>query len=387
MPGQDVNGDGLWDGVLAQAFPPGSPAQLGWWLFAGTSPATAHVSAAVAALLGSGAIPAQVRPALQATAAPLGASGWDPASGSGRVQAAGAIALVEAGWPAPRPLYADAVAALRADGRAAAAVMIADAAGHAVGNAEVHVRWRGAATGAQVANTDSSGIARFVSPAPSSSRKLFLVEVPRVIERGSAQRPRAFARSDGNFDSLVAGVSLSAGGTTSSIDGLGIWGYGYSQDSGLGSGTTGSGLGSGTTGSGLGSGTTGSGSGSGTPPSYPLTTGIAACPRPLQLYSYGFFSWSADWYLFDGAPLASGYSVRAVDSSWSLSPGAAAIDLTELGNICGVSLAVAEPVGWGYFASGTLYVAGSGAQPSGLGAGDSARFWSEVMNAEGSTAP
>src|SRR5207237_1608278 len=35
MPNQDVNGDGLWDGVLVQSFPPGSPSQVGWWVLDG----------------------------------------------------------------------------------------------------------------------------------------------------------------------------------------------------------------------------------------------------------------------------------------------------------------------------------------------------------------
>jgi hypothetical protein len=388
MPGQDVNNDGLWDGVLAQSFPPGAPTQIGWWLFAGTSPAAAHVTAAAAALIGNGASRKLVRPLLQATAAQLGASGWNPASGSGRMQVAAAINAIQYqswDWP-PKPLYADAVAALRADGRAAGAVMIADANGNPVGNVEVHARWRGAASGAQTATTDWSGIARFVSPAPTSSRKLFVIEVPRVIYRGAAQRPRPFAHSGSGFNTAVLTVSLSTGGVASSVDGLGIWGYGYSQDSGLASGTTGSGLASGTSGSGLGSGTTGS-TGSGSAASYPLTTGINACLQPLQLHAYGPFSWQAASTYFSGAPLAIGYSARTVDSSWVLTPGAAALDTAELGNICSVSVAYSATLTTDYFSLGTLYVAGSGSPPPGLGAGDNARFWSEVMNAEGSTAP
>ena len=386
MPGQDVNQDGLWDGVLAQSFPPGSPTQIDWWLFAGTSPAAAHVSAAAAALIGNGAAPGAVRPLLMSTAAPLGAAEWSPAYGAGRPQLAAASSAEAPHWS--RPLYADAVAALRADGTAAAAVMIADGSGWPVSGVEVHARWRGAAAGAQTATTDGSGIARFTSPPPTDARKLFAVEVPRVIYRGSAQRPLAFARSDGSAGALVLSAGLPAPGVPSPVTGLTIGGYGLGQPaggSGLGSGTTGSGLGSGTTGSGLGSGTTGSGTGGGPPPSYPLTAGIEACPRPLPLYSYGPFSWGAQWSLFSGAPLAGGYSVRLVDSSWVVTPGAAAIDAAELGRICGVSLSTAVPLTPGYFSSGALYLAGSA--PAGMGAGDSARFWSEVMNAEGSTDP
>ena len=381
---QDVNHDGLWDGVLAQAFPPGDPTQISWWLFAGTSPATAHVSAAAAALIGNGVAPDAVRPLLQRTAAE-GSSGndsdfdgWDPKWGSGRVQASKAISKAIRFTP-PQPLYADAVAALRLDGKAAGAVMIATASGAPVSNAEVHVVWRGAASASQTATTDWNGIARFVSPAPTSSRKLFLIEVPRVIYRGAAQRPRAFARQGGGFDTLTLTLSLSPGGLPSSTDGLGIWGYGYSEGVGLGSGTTGSGLGSGTTGS----------TGDGDPAaSYPLTTGIQACPLTFPLYSYSTFSFTASWTFFSGALLSSGYSVRALDSSMVLAPGAAALDSQELSAICGIGALQAKSLASGYFSSGTLYVAGVGPPPvPGLGIGDNFRFWSEVMAAERSTAP
>lgn len=380
----DVNQDGLWDGILVQSFPEGAPSQIGWWLFAGTSPATAHVSAGAAALIGNGANPTDVRGLLQDTADRLGASGWNPGSGSGRIRVANAIERLSFGYVAPAPLYADAVVALRTDGRAAGAVMIADVNGNPVGNVEVQVRWRGAANATRIAPTDSSGIARFVSPSPVSSRKIFLLEVPRIVYRGSAQRPRAFART-GGLNGAVLTVGLSLGGVPSPVDGLDIWGYGYSQDSGLASGTTGSGLASGTTGSGLASGTTGS---NGLPPpSYPLTSGINGCLNALQLHSYGPLSLSASWALFSGATLATGYSVRSIDSSWVLTPGAAAVDAVELGRICGVSLAASKALSSGYFSSGTLRVAGSGSPPPAGGAGDNARFWSEVLSAEGATAP
>jgi hypothetical protein len=378
LPGQDLNQDGLWDGVLAQSFAPGAPSQIGWWLFAGTSPAAAHASAAAAALIGSGVEPAVVRPLLQATAADVGGSGWDPRAGSGRVQASRAIATARAYVP-PVSLYADAVAALRADGRAAGAVMIATLSGTGVSNAEVHVRWRGAASGGQIARTDGQGIARFVSPSPTSSRKLFVIEVLRVIYAGAAQRPRTFARSSGGFSSLALNLNLSLSGlVTSSTDGLSIWGYGYSNGVGLASGTTGSGLASGTTGSTL---------DGASAAAYPLTTGIQACPLALPLYSYGWLSATASWSFFSGALLASGYSIRLVDSSWVLAPGAAALDSRELGRICGLSTSLVKSLSSSYFSSGTLHLAGNGPQPAGFGIADNPRFWSELMNAEGSTPP
>ena len=376
-PQQDVNQDGLFDGALAQSFPPGSPTDISWWVFAGTSPATAHVSAAAAALIGNGVSPDAVRPLLQATASDFGKKGWDRLTGSGRVQASDAVAQAST-FVAPVPLYADAVAALRSDGRAAGAVMIADASGAPVSGADVHVRWRGAAPGSQKATTDASGIARFVSPWPDSSRKIFLIEVPRVIFMGAAQRPRAFARSGSGLGTPVLGVSLGFGSTTSSPAGLDIWGYGYSGGVGISSGTTGSGISSGTTGS-----DTDSNSGN----TYPMTTGIAACPLTFPLYSYGFLSFSASRAFFSGASLASGYSVRSLDPSWVVTPGAAALDSRELSRICGVSISLSTSLSSDYFTSGTLYVAGSGSPPPNFGAGYNARFWADVMNAEGSTAP
>jgi serine protease len=391
-PNQDVNLDGLWDGVLAQAFPPGSPNQISWWLFAGTSPAAAHVSAAAAALIGRGVAPASVRPLLLSTAAAMDTSApWSARSGAGRLQAGRAVGK-SSSYVAPAPLFADAVAALRADGRASGAVMIADAGGNGLANVEVRARWRGAAPASQKAFTDASGIARFVSPRPGSQRKLFLLEVPRVIYQGVPQRPRTLARSTSGFVTLVLNANLW------DTSGLGLWGYGASsQGGGLGSGTTGSGLGSGTTGSGDGSGNntcegtgdTGNGDNQdNSGATYPQTTGINACLLPFPLFSYDGGSLAASSAFFSGATLASGYSVRSVDSSWVLAPGAAAIDQGELSYICG-GLAVfsSQPLSSSYFGTGALFVAGSGSPPSGMGAGDSARFWAEVMNAEGGTAP
>ena len=398
---QDVNGDGLWDGDLAQSFPPGSPREISWWLFSGTSPAAAHASAAAATLIGSGVPPAAVRPLLQATAADMSPNGWDPSTGSGRLQTGAALARAGS-FTAPAPLYADAVAALRADGRAAAAVMIADATGAGVSEVKVKIRWRGAATASQTGTTDWKGIARFTSPAPTSSKKLFLVEVTRVISGKAAQRPLPFARNSGGFGSLGLNLSLAGllgTGGASSTDGLTISGYG---GSGLASGTSGSGLASGTSGSDAASSSAGSGLASGTsgstgappPPSparagnYPLTLNIVGCPLGILLHSYGLFSFSASQAFFSGALLAGGYSVRTVDNSWTLTPGAAALDSNELGLICGLlGVAQVKSVSTSYFTSGTFASAGLASPPAGLGVGDLTRFWAEVMNAEGSNAP
>jgi len=336
------------------------------------------VSAAAAALIGAGVAPDAVRPLLQATAADFGKNGWDRLTGSGRVQASDAVALAGT-FVAPAPLYADAVAALRSDGRAAGAVMIADASGAPVAGADVYVRWRGAAPGSQKATTDLSGVARFVSPWPDSSRKIFLIEAHRVVVNGATQRPRAFARASGGLGTPALSLTLALGSGTGSSGGLDIWGYGYSGGVGIASGTTGSGIASGTTGSDMNS--------NGGGDTYPLTRGIAACPLSFPLYSYGPFSFAASRTFFSSASLSTGYSVRSLDASWVVTPGAAALDSRELSRICGTSLMFSTSLSTGYFTSGMLFVAGSGSTPPGFGAGNNPRFWADVMNAEGSTAP
>jgi hypothetical protein len=106
------------------------------------------------------------------------------------------------------------------------------------------------------------------------------------------------------------------------------------------------------------------------------------------LHSYGLTSFSASQAFFSGALLAGGYSVRTVDNSWTLTPGAAAFDQNELGLICGlVGVAQVKSLSTSYFTSGTFSSAGNASPPSGLGVGDITRFWAEVMNAEGSSAP
>jgi len=202
--------------------------------------------------------------------------------------------------------------------------------------------------------------------------------VPRVIYQGAAQRPRAFARQGGGFGSLALTLNLSPGGLPSSTPDWASGVNGYAGGVGLGSGTTGSGLGSGTTGS------TGDGDPAAT---YPLTTGIPGLPADVPLYSYSTLSFTASGAFFSGALLSTGLQ-RARDRLLDgARPGAAALESAELAAICGIGVLSSKSLSTGYFSSGTLYVAGVGPPPPTLGIGDNFRFWSEVMNAERSTAP
>ncbi len=103
-PGVDRNLDGFADGLLAETFAPGAPADLGYWFQAGTSQAAAFVSGAAVQLLAAGASPDQVRGTLQMAASTnsLGVSpfaagtapGWSTSTPRSRSPATGG-----APWP------------------------------------------------------------------------------------------------------------------------------------------------------------------------------------------------------------------------------------------------------------------------------------------------
>ncbi len=100
--GVDRNGDGTIDGVIQESF---SGGVWGYWARAGTSFAAPHVAGA-AALLRSyrpGATAAEVRGALQCTAADLGAPGYDAEHGHGLIRVADAAAALAAGTWDPSP--------------------------------------------------------------------------------------------------------------------------------------------------------------------------------------------------------------------------------------------------------------------------------------------
>jgi len=106
----DQNGDGYPDGILQQTFG-NTPTDWGYYYYQGTSMATPHVAAVAALVIASGVTgPDNVRKVLQSTAKDLGAPGWDPVYGWGRVDAAAALGY------APEPVHNIAVTGISAPG-------------------------------------------------------------------------------------------------------------------------------------------------------------------------------------------------------------------------------------------------------------------------------
>ncbi len=104
--GVDRNADGTIDGVIQESFSGGA---WGYWARAGTSFAAPHVAGAAALLrsLVPTASAADVRGALQCTAADLGPAGPDDEYGHGLLQADAAAAALAAGvWDTTAPVFA-----------------------------------------------------------------------------------------------------------------------------------------------------------------------------------------------------------------------------------------------------------------------------------------
>ena len=92
----DADRDGLVDGILGESFAVGQPADMGYWMMAGTSQAAAIVSGAVAHLLAGGAMPAQVRAALQHGATDWGVHSASEGQGAGGLDVKASLAEVGA---------------------------------------------------------------------------------------------------------------------------------------------------------------------------------------------------------------------------------------------------------------------------------------------------
>jgi len=191
---QDLDLDGVLDGVVAPAPGPGDPTAVERWALAGTSPAAALVAGAAAALLGAGAQPAEVLPLLRRGGRAIGGA---PAPALHLDAALAALpAIGQEGAAPPGPLWAAVLPWPSATGMDVH-VRVVDANGAPVGGQRV----RGGATGPGgaahpwtcVTQTDGSCAA----PVAVRPDGIWQIEAWRVGARGHSRRPRAgLARTD-----------------------------------------------------------------------------------------------------------------------------------------------------------------------------------------------
>jgi hypothetical protein len=159
----------LGDGLLAQTITPGAPTELGYWMMAGSSQATALASAQAAWALSAGVPPQRVRDALVAGAAKMdGQSDVDRESGRGLSVADGFADYLPADKHGALPeVYVNVVQAIEKPGddkaRLVAWVEVFDSAGQPMPGVEVQGTVRGSVTDELHGKTDHDGRVRLRS--------------------------------------------------------------------------------------------------------------------------------------------------------------------------------------------------------------------------------
>ena len=237
---RDRNDDGIADGLLAQTISPGDPAEVGYWVMAGTSQAAAVVSAQAARALGQGILPQEVRDVLVA-----GRTNWWT-GGTGITDKAGSGVPggddIEDWFPQDKrdefpDRFVNAVVGIESVGggsegwRAVARVGVVDAAGTPMAGVRVYGSFEGSATSTDRATTDSAGEATLVSDVVSAvagDPLLFLFRVDGVryylwgdssAEYHYPTRPGGFYRlSEGNAQVMAAALGATDGGLLLSVD-------------------------------------------------------------------------------------------------------------------------------------------------------------------------
>lgn len=192
----DVNRDGLVDGVVAESFDPMNPASFGPWLYAGTSQAALHVSAAAALLLANGRAPSEVHAALRQGAtddARLGSHGFDVQTGSGHLDIA--RALTTSVRPASSGVQVVPVLRTERDGLSLELlVTVVDRDAMPIVRAQVHARAWGAIASSASCETDRRGVCALDVGLLESGSDVAVLAIDAVVLRdGRVSRPRTIA--------------------------------------------------------------------------------------------------------------------------------------------------------------------------------------------------
>lgn len=211
----DANRDGLPDGILAESFDPASPDRFEPWLYAGTSQAAAHGSAAALRVLANGVAPADVAGRLRTSAR---GGGFDVRVGGGYLNVAAALARnVEL----PRIGAQVLVLLTEREGGARsvhATVALLDASAAPVRGATVHARVRGSLDEVLTCTTGERGTCTLEAVASfQQARSVVAIEIEAVVLRsGSCVRP-ATLMSAAERDAVLAATDGTGFGSSSTV--------------------------------------------------------------------------------------------------------------------------------------------------------------------------
>jgi subtilisin family serine protease len=216
--GADRNHDDVDDGVLAQTIALNDPNTPQYVLYAGTSQATAMVSAAAAYLLSEGVHPRNVRHVLQRTASrPIGELGYLYGTGAGCLDIEAAVDSVTAedAVDDAGQLYVALLPFLRYTDETHAAiepvvqVSVVDDTGTLVPGAEVYGTWAGTTGNFFSCITDAGGqcVVEGTAAAADTADMAWAVEVPTVTTGGVAYHPDAAFFADDDVAIILAAMA------------------------------------------------------------------------------------------------------------------------------------------------------------------------------------
>lgn len=211
----DANGDGVPDGVAGVTFDPEAPAEFAAWLFAGTSQAAAHVSAAAARLVAAGEAPRDVGAILRRAARPIEGKGFDVLEGAGALDVKKALASEKPLPPEPGVVLTASFEKAEKAGSARsmrAGVRVVDSAGKPLAKHVVHARFRGAQSGAASCTTDAKGACFLASGALAWPMAAVSLEVAVVVDpKGRATPPRDLFLKQEEVEPVLAALEGSDG--------------------------------------------------------------------------------------------------------------------------------------------------------------------------------
>ena len=208
---EDRDGDGLLDGVIGETIALGDPSRTGYWLYAGTSQATALVSGAAARLLADGRRSDQVRVLLQGSSAvePYILTPWLDGQGRGRLDVSAALALGRSsGSPAPRAFSVALLGWLATDDdtsvRPAARLTVLDEALRPAPAVQVFGTFAGASDVAFTCVTDTEGACTVEGPsAAAAALPTWTVSADDIVVDGVSHHPRTALYASEGLQALL----------------------------------------------------------------------------------------------------------------------------------------------------------------------------------------
>ena len=216
---RDRDRDGLLDGVIGETIALQDPSRTGYWLYAGTSQATALVSGAAARLLADGHAPEAVPGILQrsATMESYIHAPWLDGHGRGRLDVAAALTLGRSGSaPVPRDISVGLLGWLAPDDdggvRPGARVTVLDERMVPIPAAQVVGAFAGGTDVAFTCVTDAHGVCVAMGPsAPAASGPSWTITADDVVLDGVSHHPRTALFVNEGAQALVAALAARPG--------------------------------------------------------------------------------------------------------------------------------------------------------------------------------